>query len=105
MFLSRPSPFFIPGQTPGALTYFDGGAWVSLPAGTPGFILQTQGFGLPPVWAPNPPPGMTRKRIPTGETVVVIDGGQYLVCGTFTLEGTATLVLEGDADLVVFTGT
>lgn len=46
-------------------------------------------------------PGMARKRLPSGETVIVPDGSQYLVYGVFTLDPGASLILQGDADLVV----
>ena len=46
-------------------------------------------------------PGITRKEIPSPETVLVPNGSQYLCHGSFTLFGTASLVLQGNADLVV----
>ena len=46
-------------------------------------------------------PGLIRKTIPANEIVIAPDGSQYLVFGTFTLELGASLVLNGDADLVV----
>jgi hypothetical protein len=46
-------------------------------------------------------PGLIRKKIPAGETVIAPDGSQYFVYGSFTLELGATLILLGDADLVV----
>lgn len=46
-------------------------------------------------------PGLIRKVIPAGETIIAPDGSQYLVFGSFTLEAGATLLLQGDSDLVV----
>lgn len=46
-------------------------------------------------------PGLIRKAIPAGETILAPDGFQYLVFGSFTLGLGATLTLQGDADLVV----
>lgn len=46
-------------------------------------------------------PGLVRRTLPANETVIVPDGSQYLVYGSFTLEAGAALILEGDADLVV----
>jgi len=46
-------------------------------------------------------PGLIRKSIPDNETVIAPDGGQYLVFGSFVLGTGASLILEGDADLVI----
>jgi hypothetical protein len=46
-------------------------------------------------------PGSTRKRIPSDEVVQVPDGFQYLVYDSLTFLGTASMVLQGDADLVI----
>jgi hypothetical protein len=46
-------------------------------------------------------PGLVRKALPNNETVVVPDGSQYLAFGTFELGTGASLILEGDADLVI----
>lgn len=45
-------------------------------------------------------PGYTRKEI-TNENITIPNGGQYLVEGSLTLFGTATLTLLGNADLVI----
>jgi hypothetical protein len=47
------------------------------------------------------PPGITRKEIPSPETVLVPNGSQYICYDSLTLFGTATLVLQGNADLVI----
>lgn len=39
-----------PSATQGAVLYFNGTSWVSLPAGTSGQFLQTKGTGENPVW-------------------------------------------------------
>lgn len=46
-------------------------------------------------------PGLIRKSIPDNETVIAPDGGQYLVFGSFVLGTGSSLILEGDADLVI----
>lgn len=46
-------------------------------------------------------PGLIRKFIPDGETVTVHNGEQYMTFGTFTLGAGASLILEGDADLII----
>jgi len=46
-------------------------------------------------------PGLIRKAIPAGESIIAPDGSQYLVFGVFTLGVGASLTLLGDADLVV----
>lgn len=66
------------------LCYFNGTSW--------GWNTVGGGGGTP---------GITRKTIPSPEVVTVPDGSQYICYGTFTLEGSATLDLQGDADLVV----
>jgi hypothetical protein len=45
-------------------------------------------------------PGLTRKALEPGETIIVPNGYQYVAYGTFNLNG-GRLSLEGDADLVV----
>ena len=46
-------------------------------------------------------PGLSRKSIPSPEAMYIPDGSQYICHGTFTLQGSASITLEGDADLVV----
>lgn len=46
-------------------------------------------------------PGLARKTIPTPEDIIIPDGSQYICAGVFTLQGIATITLQGDADLVV----
>jgi len=46
-------------------------------------------------------PGLARKTIPTPENIIIPDGSQYVCAGVFTLQGVATITLQGDADLVV----
>lgn len=46
-------------------------------------------------------PGLTRKAIPSGDTLTVPDGCQYITYGTFTLGAGATLDLQGDAEQIV----
>lgn len=46
-------------------------------------------------------PGLARKTIPTPEGIIIPDGSQYICAGVFTLQGVATITLQGDADLVV----
>lgn len=79
--------------------------WESLTLG-PGAVMDLQGdadlvilLEEPNTW------GFTRKYIPGPEVVTVPNGAQYLVYETFTLGPGATLVLQGDADLVVLDDT
>jgi len=46
-------------------------------------------------------PGLIRKTLPASETVRVPNGSQYLTYGSFSLGAGASIVLEGDADLVI----
>lgn len=46
-------------------------------------------------------PGMVRKFVPDAEEILVPNGSQYLVYGSFALGTGSVLILEGDADLVV----
>lgn len=46
-------------------------------------------------------PSLARKLIPAGETVIIPNGSQYICSDSITLAAGATLVLQGDADLVV----
>lgn len=62
--------------------------------------LYSKPFGLPERRMDLP--GLTRKALPASETAIIPDGSQYIVSGIFTLGAGAALVLEGDADLVVF---
>ncbi|HVB33705.1 MAG TPA: hypothetical protein VNJ52_04945 [Patescibacteria group bacterium] len=39
------------GDAQGDIIYFNGSAWARLPAGTSGYMLQTQGPGANPLWA------------------------------------------------------
>ena len=46
-------------------------------------------------------PGLTRKEIPNPENIIIPNGSQYMSYESFTLDGSATINLQGDADLVV----
>ena len=54
MFLSRRIAFSVPGQSSGAITYFNGTEWVALPPGTAGHFLRTGGPGAAPYWSTAP---------------------------------------------------
>jgi hypothetical protein len=45
--------FSISGQTQGDLVYYNGTSWVRLPAGTTGYVLQTNGTSANPSWVSN----------------------------------------------------
>ena len=49
-------------------------------------------------------PGLTRKEIPNPEDIIIPGGSQYMSYGSFTLDGSASISLVGDADLVVLGG-
>jgi len=49
--------FSIAGQARGDVVFYNGVAWVRLPAGVTGQLLATQGVGADPVWR-NPTPSM-----------------------------------------------
>lgn len=67
-----------------SVCHYDGTSWVWAPVGG--------GSGVS---------GITRKTIPSPEVVTVPGGCQYLVYDSITFLGTASMVLQGDADLVV----
>jgi hypothetical protein len=54
MFLSRRIAFSVPGQSSGAITYFNGTEWVALPPGPVGYFLRTAGPGAAPYWSTAP---------------------------------------------------
>lgn len=60
--------------------------------------LYSKPFGLPERRMDLP--GLTRKAIPASEMVVIPNGSQYLVSDTLTFGVGASIVLEGDAELV-----
>lgn len=49
--LSSLSDVTITSAAQGDILYYNGTAWVNLPAGTSGFFLKTQGAGANPLWA------------------------------------------------------
>ena len=62
-----------------------------------GLYVKPEGYGERRVDLP----GLTRRTIPTPEAITIPDGSQYLCQGRFTLQGVATLTLQGDSTLVV----
>jgi len=89
---ARPSPaayyqgvFFWATDTSAlSVCHYDGTSWIWSPVGGGGGVS-----------------GITRKTIPSPEVVTVPNGCQYLVYDSITFLGTASMVLQGDADLVV----
>lgn len=73
------------GTEAGAVLINDGSTWTPLSPGTLGEVLQTQGAGLPPVWAPGAGVG----------TVVSVATGTGLTGGPITASGTIEIAANG----------
>jgi len=63
----------IPGQTQGDVIYYNGSAWVRLPAGTDGQILVTKGAGANPEWG-----NLDSGGSPTEGDILYWDGSSWV---------------------------